>query len=170
MLAAAAICLLWSTIAPAAPALCQLRQSHQYIARFVQYVRWPDESIDRPWTICVAPEAVGAALYIGEYARGRGFEVRAVDDVEQARDCHVLDLGGFAPERRTGFLQGLSREPVLTVGPGREFCSAGGQICLIDETQVRFEINLSAMQQARLRANARLLRLGKRASMRSIVP
>ena len=169
----ALLCLLTSSVAAAETraAVCQLRQPHQYIARFVQYVRWPDEIEEQPWTVCVAPSAIdAAALYVGAHARGRGFEVRSVDSVEQARACHVLDTSGFDSERRSEFLVGLSREPVLTVGLGREFCNAGGQICLTDEAHVRFEINLSAMQQARLRANARLLRLGKRASMRSIVP
>ncbi|MBS0570492.1 MAG: YfiR family protein, partial [Proteobacteria bacterium] len=51
---------------------------------------------------------------------------------------------------------------LLTVGNGRDFCSAGGMICLrLDQPGGGFEVNLSAIRGAGLQINAKLLMMAR---------
>jgi hypothetical protein len=138
--------------------------SADYIARFVQYVRWPgDDAIDA-WRICIAAAAGDApASYAGHSARGKSFAARRVATTESIADCHVLDLTTTPPAEAKVLLGRTRQLPILTVGIGETFCSAGGTVCLRPSGEGGgFEINLSAAQQSRLSINAQLLMLGRK--------
>lgn len=148
--------------------VCALASSQDFIPRFLQYVRWPHEELSTDWRVCVLAGTDGDEQhehYAGLSVRGRGFSIVQVDSVEQAGDCHVLDLTGQDPQTVRAFIAPLRQLPVLTVGTGAGFCSAGGLICLIRGQQRSFEINLSAVHTAGLRMNARLLKLAQASSV-----
>jgi hypothetical protein len=137
--------------------------SDDYIVGFVRYVHWPDEDAARAWTVCVA--GLGAnerdARYANERVRGKPFAWRAVDGAQDLDGCHVLDLTRADAATSAALLVRGRGRPLLSVGRGADFCTAGGLICLHEPGDERaFEVNLSAIKESGLGVSARLLRLG----------
>lgn len=141
------------------------------LAGFIQYLRWPGEGELRRWQVCVA--VPDPALPEGELltARGRPVFVRAVRAGESPDGCQILDLTGLPPADIRAFLERARRLPVLTIGDGAAFCSAGGTVCMRSPAAGGgFEVNLSALQEAGLNANAQLLMLGRRRQTAGAAP
>jgi len=82
---------------------------------------------------------------------------------ESIDGCQVLFIAASQKGRQTEELASASRLPVLTVGELDHFAQEGGIIgfCL-EEKKVRFEINMGAAENARLRISAKLLALAKK--------
>ena len=134
----------------------------EYISGFVLYVRWPDDTQIGAWQVCASgADAGGDAHYAHLVVRDRPFAVRRVRPGEALEGCAILDLTGSDPSTALALLkQSQTRRSLLTVGNGRDFCSAGGMICLLQEpTRGGFEVNLSAMRGAGFNINAKLLML-----------
>lgn len=150
-----------------------LSTPQDYISRFVLYVRWPDDAAIKAWQVCVAaPATDGDARYAGVSARDRPFSVRHVTATDAIADCQILDLSGTDAVQATRFLKiAQPLHGILTVGDGKSFCSAGGQICLLPrEPQGGFEVNLSAVKSSGLAINAQLLMLARQHSTEGGTP
>lgn len=141
-----------------------LATAGDYVIRFVQYVRWPADEGINAWQVCIATSSPAkAAGYAERTSRGRPFATRAVSASDALADCQILDLTDTPPTEAKALLQRARPLAILTVGDGEAFCSAGGIACLRRQPDaVGFEINLSAVQQARLAVNPQLLMLGRR--------
>jgi len=150
-----------------APTLDQLRAA--FIYRFTQFVNWPDSlRSDR------SPVVVGLLgaddlrpaleqILDGKQLDGRRYQVRVFDRPEEVRGCMVVFVD-LPAARQAGALESVSADGVLTIGNGEEFVHAGGVIALIEENRrIRFDINLTAAQKARLRVQSALLDLARRA-------
>jgi len=136
----------------------------EYISGFVLYVRWPGDETIKSWQVCVAGgNAAADAHYTGLRVRERPFEVRAVKPGDGLNGCQILDLTGAEPSATAALLKTTQgRNGLLTVGSGRDFCSAGGQICLhTAEARGGFEVNLSAIKNAGFLINAKLLMMAR---------
>ena len=140
-----------------------LSTPQDYISRFVLYVRWPDDAAITAWQVCVAAPATGADDYYATLTvRERPFAVRHVTAADALDACQILDLSGIDAAPALHFLQTHALHGVLTVGDGKDFCSAGGLICLrLHEPQGGFEVNLSAVKNSGLAINAQLLMLAR---------
>jgi hypothetical protein len=149
-----------------------LGTSADYIARFVQYVRWPGEDDIDAWQVCVAATpGDDPAAYSGQTARGKPFSARRVAAADAVADCQVLDLTTAPPADSKVLLGRARRLSILTVGTGESFCSAGGTVCLRPSSEGGgFEINLSAAQASRLNVNAQLLMLGRKRQIAGTKP
>jgi len=140
-----------------------LASTGEYIVGFVQYVHWPAEDAAKTWQVCVgSPLGDRTAYYAGRTARGKAFSVRAVAASDALADCHILDLTNTSEGDAKAFLARARPLAILTVGEGERFCTTGGIACLRSHPDGGFEINLSAVQRARLMVNAQLLMLGRR--------
>lgn len=144
-----------------------LGSSAEYIAAFVRYVHWQDEERLDAWSVCIVgdlpPEQDRA--YADRLVRGKSFKVRRIDADTPLADCQVLDLTAADAATTAKLLARSRRLPILAIGSGAGFCSAGGQICLhLGERSAldrqKFEVNISAMRDATLGVSARLLTLG----------
>ena len=136
----------------------------EYISGFVLYVRWPGDETIKAWQVCVAGgNSAADAHYTGLRVRDRPFEVRAVKPGDTLNGCQILDLTGAEPSATAALLKATQgRNGLLTVGSGRDFCSAGGQICLhMAEARGGFEVNLSAVKNAGFLINAKLLMMAR---------
>jgi len=136
----------------------------EYISGFVLYVRWPGDETIKSWQICVAAQAdAGDAHYAGMRVRERPFEVRHVKPGDALGSCQILDLTASDAGTAAALLKATQgRNGLLTVGNGRDFCSAGGQICLrMSEPRGGFEVNLSAVKNAGFLINAKLLMMAR---------
>jgi hypothetical protein len=137
---------------------------------FIQYIRWPGEGELRRWDVCVAP---GQTIPDGEWptARGRPIVVRALAANEAPDRCQILDLTGLTAAQTRAMLDRTRRTPVVTIGDGEAFCTAGGVICTRTAAAGGgFEVNLSALQDAGLAASAQLLMLGRRRQTAGAAP
>ena len=144
-----------------------LNSSAEYIAGFVRYVHWQDEEHLETWNVCIVgnlPTEQDRA-YADRIVRGKPFKVRRIEADATLNDCQVLDLTAADADTANRVLARARHLPILAVGSGAAFCTAGGQICLhlashssID--QQKFEVNISAMRDAALGVSARLLTLG----------
>ena len=146
------------------PPVTGLATPGDYVVRFVQYVRWPADEGITAWQVCIAAGSPAkAATYAERTSRGRRFSTRAVSATDPIVDCQILDLTDTPPIEAKALLQRARQLAILTVGDGEAFCSAGGIACLRrNADSTGFEINLSAVQQARLAVNPQLLMLGRR--------
>jgi hypothetical protein len=145
-------------------ATAALPTPQEYISGFLLYVRWPDEAAISVWQICVAaPATSNDAQYANLIVRERKFTVRHVTPADALASCQVLDLTAVEAPAASAFLQ--AAQPVhglLTVGDGKDFCSAGGLICLhLHEPRGGFEVNLNAVKSAGFIINAKLLMMAR---------
>jgi hypothetical protein len=81
---------------------------------------------------------------------------------QDALGCNVVFVSKSETSRASLILAYFRRAPVLTVGDQEDFLGAGGMIRLfLDGKRVRFEINRSSADMARLKVSAQLLLLAR---------
>jgi hypothetical protein len=139
-----------------------------FLYNFAKFVDWPPAAFpDRstPVTLCtLGDDAVGASLAAvvkGETLNDRRLVVRRLRDPQEARDCHVLFVSP-AEKRVAQVLASLREAGVLTVGDGNDFLDQGGMIRLfLEQSRVRFDINLDAAERSHLTLSSKLLRLAR---------
>jgi hypothetical protein len=137
----------------------------------VSYTRWPLEN--GPMKFCLLGESAHAAV-IRRAAETLQFRRAVVlretlPTVEAVEGCDVAYFG-FLPEQQTTLLlRALVGLPVLTIGEGAAFCSAGGMFCLLPDAgaaaandDVLFATNLDVISRSSLRVTPRVLRLSRR--------
>ena len=88
--------------------------------------------------------------------------VRRPADVLAAGSCSVLFVSASEGHRLAEVLDQLRGRPILTVSDADGFAEAGGMIGLfIEDSRVRFAINLGAAESAHLTISSRLLNLAR---------
>lgn len=145
----------------------------EYISGFVLYVRWPEDAQVKAWQICVAAAgSAGDSHYADMQVRDRPFALRHIKNGDSLEGCNILDLTASDPVTTVSLLKLVQgRRGLLTVGNGRDFCSAGGLICLLlDQPHGGFEVNLSAIRGAGFVINAKLLMMARQAEMAGVPP
>ncbi len=154
----------------AQPQLTEAQAMAAALLNFARYVKWPEQAFasrEAPFTFCIAGRDAlfsAAAALEGRSLHGRPTQVRRVLGTEDLRGCQLLFIADSEERRQQPMLRALGRDAVLTVGDAGDFIDAGGAIgILIEDGRVRFDINRSALDAARLRANANLLRLARNA-------
>ncbi len=72
--------------------------------------------------------------------------------------CHLLFISASERKRLAETLAALPQTPLLTVGDQERFAEQGGMINLVlVEKKIRFEINIDAVERARLKLDPQLL-------------
>jgi len=140
-----------------------------FLFHFAQFVDWPPEAFkdeDSPLTYCTIGEdpfhgALDASLK-GKTIGARPLRVQHFKQSQETHGCQVLFIGTTGKKAISEELANLKGNPVLTVGESEHFAQEGGMIgLLLQDNKVRFEINLSAAEHARLRISSQLLSLAK---------
>lgn len=151
-----------------------LKVKAAYLYNFGKFVEWP-ESV---FTGDAAPFVIGViqddpiseildASIRAKKLMGRSIEIRRLrlsdpDSRSKFRQCHVIYVGNAARDRIEGLAATLAERPVLTVSSVPGFASSGGMIgFVLKEGRIVFEINRDALEQAGLKASAKLLKLAK---------
>lgn len=140
-----------------------------FLLNFARYVEWPDstfDSPDAPLTICVVgTDPFGAQLETtigGRSANGRPLALRRVGPGEPVGVCHIAFLASHG-RQEIRVPRELAAGPTLLVSDDPDFLAQGGAIALTMERQrVRFNVNLGAAEQRRLRVSAKLLQAAQR--------
>jgi hypothetical protein len=139
-----------------------------YLFHFAKFVRWPEE--DAPgssFVIAVLGEdpfgAILDRMLEGKTILSRKIEVRRVTTLPAGSRIHVLFVGSSEEARLGEILQTLRGSSVLTVGDMEGFVDRGGMIAFkLREDTVRFEVNLSQVERAKLKMSSQLIRLAQR--------
>ncbi len=140
-----------------------------FLFNFARFVEWPADafsSADAPLQVCVlGQDPFGSdfeQVILDKAVNGHRLEVVHPSGVPQARACQILFVASSGKQQVREILQGLRTASVLTVGDMAGFAKMGGVIdFVLDESRVRFEINLQAAERAHLKLSARLLTVAK---------
>jgi len=140
-----------------------------FLYNFAQFVQWPPEAFHdpaAPLTMCVA----GQDPFQGEIEQslsgrsvgGHPIEIKKLGPNDDPRACHMIFVRASEKREAAKILAALKGSSTLTVGETRGFADLGGVINLtLDENKLRFEINLDAATQTRLKISSKLLALAK---------
>jgi hypothetical protein len=140
-----------------------------FLFNFAKFVEWPAESFlnaDAPLQICIlGQDPFGRdfeQIVLDKTVDGHRIEIAHPEGVPQARACQILFIAPSEKSRMKQILQELSGTSVLTVADTEGFTKSGGIIgFVLDDSRVRFEVNLKAAGLAHLKLSARLLTVAK---------
>ena len=140
-----------------------------FLYNFAKFVEWPSEAfinVRTPLVVgVIGDDPFGSDLermINGKTVNGRQMTIKRLKWGQNLRDCHILFISSSERNRLAQIIENLRGASVLTVGEMDKFAEQGGHINFIMENnKVRFEINASAAEQARLKISSRLLVLAK---------
>ena len=147
----------------------EYRVKAAFLFHFAQLVDWPEQvAVDDGDSLLICTfgdDPFHGALETtmdGKTIGHRVIRILHIQRSDQLSDCRVLFLGHAQAKRMAALLVNLGNAPVLTVGEDPGFLAAGGMICfLLQQNKVRFDINLLAAENARLKIGSRLLVLAQ---------
>ena len=157
----------------APPARAQSIDEYQakaaFLFNFAKFVDWPSTVFKNekdPIRICVLGQnPFGASLddaVRGRDVAGRPLIAIQVSDLRQAEGCQIIFVAASERKRFKPMAAGLSAANVLTVGEVEGFVSEGGIVNFkVEDGRIRFEINLAAADQAKVRISSKLLSLAR---------
>jgi hypothetical protein len=141
-----------------------------FLAKSASFVDWPADS---PTTVagtfrwCVfGTYSFGTSL--AEFTRdvtvnGKHSEVKWIHKEAELGSCQIIFVSRSEEKRYAKVLDAARTGRGLTVGETPGFLDAGGMVSLLmDGSTPGFEVNLEAVQAARLKMSSRLLALARR--------
>lgn len=136
-----------------------------FLFNFAKYVDWPAEifpATNSPIIIgIVGKDKFGDELehaVEGKRVNGHGFTIKHLAANDDLHVCQILFIADSEASQMKNILNKLDALPVLTVGEDKAFEENGGIIdFILKENRVRLEINLAAMNRAKLRISSKLL-------------
>jgi uncharacterized protein DUF4154 len=140
-----------------------------FVLNFLKFVTWPDApaAADAPIEVVVLgaddlARAIEQAA-VGQQIGGRPIKVRPVRRIADIGAApRLLFIAGSERERLPVVLRELEGRPVLTVGDGSGFGTAGVVLNFYtSDTRIRFEANTTAAARAGLQISSHLLRLAR---------
>lgn len=140
-----------------------------YLYYFTTFVDWPPETFagtgDALVVGVLGEDPFGAILddtFRGKTVNNRRLVVKRFGNIKEARASHILFISISERDRLASILESLEDVAVLTISDLDRFASRGGQIAFrMEDKKVRFDINVSAVERARLKISAQLMKLGR---------
>ena len=137
-----------------------------YLYNFGRFVEWPDKlsSSQDPFIICIlGHDPFGQALDAtlgGETIAGRAVVTKRIATPQESLQCRIIFVGETEAGSVNRLMAAVERKAVLTVSDLPQFTDRGGIIQFVTEgDRVRFEVNLSAAQNAGLVLSSELLKV-----------
>jgi hypothetical protein len=125
------------------------------LALLTDYVKWPTPANPQVTVGILGEDPFGGALDKMNPKRSKR--------VEDLKDCQIVFVANSERDNVATIIESLSGGNVLTVGESEGFAKRGGIIgFVVQDGQVRFEINNGAARQAGLKIDLRLLKLAVR--------
>jgi hypothetical protein len=166
--ALAAFALLFSSVCPQVSSQTKPGEyavKAAYLYDFGKFVQWPDFPGDHSaFTICVlGRDPFGPALddvIKNEQIAGLPLAARRITSLQDSGNCQIVFISSSEEDNLTKLFGELANLPVLTVSDADDFVTRGGIIgFVLQQNKVRFEVNLSAAQNARLTLSSQLLKV-----------
>lgn len=151
--------------APANPTEYEVKAAYLY--NFGRFIEWPADSPlskTNSFLYCVlGQDPFGPALdsiLAGETVQGKSAAAKRISRPEDALDCHVLFVSASEEPHLKGILDTIDSKGVVTVSDIPGFSRRGGMIQFVSEgDRIRFEVNLTVAQDARLTLRSELLKV-----------
>ena len=139
-----------------------------FIYNFAKFVDWPAQALPESKRSIVIgvlganPFGSSLASINGKTVKGRTLVVKRVGSLQEARTCQILFISSSEQGRLQAVLKDLGNSSILTIGEMKGFARSGGIINFTKAgSRIRFEINTSAAERARLTISSQLLKLAK---------
>lgn len=157
-----------------------------FIYNFLKFIDWPEEKMtsngDQIIIGIIGNDPFGSTtdVFKGKSVEDRKLVVKKFDSrlqlqnsaednkekltkqTEELRKCHLLFICPSEKKIVPELVEALAGYSVLTIGDNAEFIKSGGVInFFLEEKKVRFDINLTAAENAGLKIRSQLLRLAK---------
>jgi hypothetical protein len=146
----------------------EYRVKAAFLYNFILFVEWPAEAFarsDSPLTICIlgkSPFSDALDSLRDKTVKKRKLMVQQISTVQEIGSCQVLFISASEKMHLLTILAAVKNQNVLTVSDLERFTQAGGIINFVAlDDKVRFEINLKAAQQSRIKISSQLLKLAR---------
>lgn len=139
-----------------------------YLFNFAEFIRWPERVfVEHPSTFhyCALSEENSVIRTLkkvikNEKVKGRRLVYRTINNLQGLSGCQILYLQNHEFSRFDEFIAEIINRSVLSVSDEDDFVKRGGMIAISQHNnRLRPTINLKYLQQAGLKASAKLLRL-----------
>ena len=138
-----------------------------YLYNFGRFVKWPSSATATKtdaFSICVlGQDPFGPILdstLAGETLEGKSLKVKRISTPREAGECRILFISSTEENHLKEILATLEESCVLTVSDMPAFSRRGGMIQFVLEgDRVRFEINLTRAETAKLTLSSELLKV-----------
>jgi hypothetical protein len=159
--------LLATAPAPSPQAVPEYKVKAAFLFNFAKFVEWPERDHDRDSVTIgvVGLDPFGKSL--DEVVRGksvgtRRIAIRRFAGIAELEPCDILFISRSESSRLEEILKALEGTATLTVGEDDEFAIRGGIIrFFIQESKIRFEINLDAAEHEGLHVSSKLLQVAR---------
>ncbi len=155
-----------SSPAPSSPELTSYDVEAAYLYNFGKFVKWPADSgsASQPFSICILGEDNFGRklddLIANDRIQGRGIVARRLSSADTADNCQIVFLGLSEDVHLKKDIDALNKKPILTVSNIPQFLERGGMIqFLVQDSRVRFAVNLPAAEQHGLALSSELLKV-----------
>jgi hypothetical protein len=140
-----------------------------FIYNFAKLVDWPGAAFSQP----DSPIVIGILgadpfgpiidkILAGKKVNDHAFVIKRLKSVADAKDCHILFVSASETARINDAIRLTKSMPILTISEIPGFANRGGIINLtLEDSKVRFEVNVDAAKAADLNISSRLLALAR---------
>lgn len=140
-----------------------------FLFNFTKFVEWPADAFPSdtsPFMIGIlGDDTVGDSLreiIRGKTVNGHELRLKRVSANDDLAQLHVLFISKSDNIHVPELVTRVNGKAVLTVADAVGFCKSGGSIQFdVENSQVRFEVNLDSAQRSRLNVSSKLLTLAK---------
>ena len=162
-----ALILLLASVSAAQTPNLEYRIKAAYIFNFAKFVSWPSTAFATP----EAPIVIGISgkdpfgsemeeTIAGKTIEGRPLAVKRLTEADAFHGCHILFIADAERKRVPQIIDQCEKLSILTVSEMPEFTEIGGMIRFFQyEKNIRFEIDLDAVEAARLKISSKLLQV-----------
>jgi hypothetical protein len=137
-----------------------------FVYNLAKFIEWPDKSLDNSSTITLYilgddPFESDLDSIRDKLVKGRRVVVKQIDSPDDLKNANILFISSSEKERLRDILKSISGLPILTVGDTKSFAQRGVMVNFyLENSRIRFEINLEAANLAGLKISSNLLRMG----------
>lgn len=134
------------------------------IAKFVEWNGGDGTTPDTPLVVCMTGQVFGSAIdsIEGKTVQGRPVTVKHPSNMQEARACHLIFIENPESKKAEEFLEAVGGRPILTVCDRPDCARQGVMINLQkQEDKIGIELNLDAVQRARLKLSSQLIKLAR---------
>lgn len=136
-----------------------------FVFNFVKFTQWPNSrEVDRsPLQVCAVdaqPLEGQLALLQGRAVGQRIIDVRVLVPAGEWKTCQVLFFSDADAPKVDAYIRALGNAPVLTIADVPNFVQSNGMIGMrLEDSRMRFDVNLGAAQRAGLQLNSQMVQL-----------
>lgn len=140
-----------------------------FLLNFAKFVEWPSDAFANdiaPINLCVIRyDPFGSALddtIRGKIINNRQLLARRISELPDLKSCQMVFVSDREDKRLPEILGSAKGSNALIVGESEDFAERGGSVQFyLENSRLRFAVNVDAVQRARLTVSSKLLMLAK---------